>query len=271
MATTTVGRAYITDPARSAWANLNQFLLTSAATFFSAMFNMQHDILPWWIAIPVAIGFEWTYLRGLAASDTIGKSRWAQALNWAALITSVTYGMLYVLGMYGVISDKPEGITAVSLAAAHILPIGILSFCGANLRRVSRERIIALKQQGEDAAAARKLQDDEHKAELQRQQDAHAIERQQKYLDAKLDAEIKALRRSAKALTDTAPAGVTSSVTAVSHTVPTPNRTELRAAIVTLYKTLGDTLNVSHEAAQLGISRGLWYKLRDEARASGEM
>jgi hypothetical protein len=46
-------------------------------------------------------------------------------------------------------------------------------------------------------------------------------------------------------------------------------RARLRDAIVTVYRDTQGAVNVTQEAAKLGISRGLWYKLRDEAQARG--
>lgn len=50
-----------------------------------------------------------------------------------------------------------------------------------------------------------------------------------------------------------------------------PSREALIASVVTAYKTRGEALNVSQEARQLGISRALWYKLRDEAITQGRL
>jgi hypothetical protein len=123
---------------------------------------MQHDVLPWWIAVPLAVGFEWTYLRGLANADKAGTTKWAPALNWAAMITSIVYGVLYVLGHYEVIPVSPTGWTAFWLALAHVIPMAVLSFCGANLRRV---------QKLEEVARNRKLVAEEDERN-QRMQDA---------------------------------------------------------------------------------------------------
>lgn len=56
-----------------------------------------------------------------------------------------------------------------------------------------------------------------------------------------------------------------------SQPVATPSRDDLIVSIITAYKTQGASLNVSQEARQLGISRALWYKLRDEAIAQGRL
>src|SRR5581483_3470545 len=112
-------RFVVAEPLKAAWEHGNQALVTSAAAFMSAMFSMQHDVLPWYIAWPLAVGFEWTYLRGLANGEKTD-TRWSGALNWSAMITSVVFGILYILGHYEVIPVNPTGWTAFWLALAHV-------------------------------------------------------------------------------------------------------------------------------------------------------
>lgn len=131
-------RVAFDEPFRAAWEHGNQFLVTAAAAFMSAAFSMQHDVLPIWVAVPLAVGFEWTYLRGLATADKTTNERWAVALNWSAMITSLVYGVLYVLGHYKIIPEQPGGWAAFCLAMAHVFPMTVLSFCAANLRRVQK-------------------------------------------------------------------------------------------------------------------------------------
>lgn len=168
----------ISEPIKAAWEHGNQFFVTSAAAFMSAAFSMQHDVLPIWIAVPLAIGFEWTYLRGLATADKTIKSRWAVALNWAAMLTSLIYGILYVLGHYDIIPDKPGTGAAIWLAFAHVFPMALLSFCGANLRRnqkqdeLRRNLILVADQDArnrreQDAATELRLEMQRKEAELE--------------------------------------------------------------------------------------------------------
>jgi hypothetical protein len=145
------------------WMYLAQFLVTTAAAFMSAMFNMQHDALPPWIAWPLAAGFEIIFLSGLIAADRLAKSRWIGALVIAASLTSFTYGMLYILGIYAVIPSKPEGWIAVGLALAHVLPMPVLTLCAARLYHASRARAVAMEQAAADAAAKRNQEDEDSK------------------------------------------------------------------------------------------------------------
>jgi len=173
----TARRFTIAEPVKAAWEHANQFFVTSAAAFMSAAFSMQHDVLPWWIAVPLAIGFEWTYLRGLASADKVGKTLWAPALNWSAMATSIVYGVLFVLGHYHVIPVEPSGWTAFYLAIAHVIPMAVLSFCGANLRRVQKleevarnQKLVAVQdernQREQDAATELRLEMQRKEAEL---------------------------------------------------------------------------------------------------------
>lgn len=143
------------------WMYLAQFLVTTAAAFMSAMFNTQHGVLPDIIAWPLAIGFEIIFLSGLIAADRTAKSRWIGALVVAASFTSFTYGMLYVLGIYEVIPEKPEGAVAVALALAHVLPMPVLSLCAARLYHASRAQAVAIEQT-RIAAEAKRTQDEEN-------------------------------------------------------------------------------------------------------------
>lgn len=174
---TRVRRFALSEPLKAAWEHGNQFFVTSAAAFMSAAFSMQHDVLPIWIAVPLAIGFEWTYLRGLATADKTTKTPWAVALNWAAMLTSLVYGILYVLGHYHVIADTPGTTAAIWLAFAHVFPMALLSFCGANLRRNQKleelrrnQKLVAEQdarnQREQDAATELRLDMQRKEAEL---------------------------------------------------------------------------------------------------------
>jgi hypothetical protein len=151
------------------WMYIAQFLVTTAAAFMSAMFNTQHQVLPPIIAWPLAAGFEIVFLSGLIAADRTAKSRWITAMIVAASLTSFTYGMLYVLGIYGVIPPKPEGSVALGLALAHVLPMPVLSLCAARLYHASRAHAVAIEQ-ARIAAEARRKQDEEDAAVARAQQ-----------------------------------------------------------------------------------------------------
>lgn len=125
----------------------NQALITSACMYAGAMFGMQHNVFPVWIAVPLAIGCEWTYLSGISIAGKIRGSVWAWCINVTALLTSLVFGMLYILGLYGVIPEYPDPLLAGGLALAHILPLTLLSFFYAMTQRAKQAQSLS------DAAA----------------------------------------------------------------------------------------------------------------------
>src|SRR5262245_50177821 len=143
--------------ARIPWHGLrhngNQALITFAACYAGAMFSMQHNVFPWWVAVPLAGGFEWTYLAGIALASDIRKGVWAVLISITAMITSAAFGMLYILGMYQVIPDHPDPMSALGLAAAHIVPITLMSLFYAMAHRAHRAQSLA------DAAAQQQRKD----------------------------------------------------------------------------------------------------------------
>lgn len=165
-------RATVAAPSRAALEHGNQALVTSAAAFMSAQFAMQHGILPGWIAWPLAAGLEWTYLKGLATAGTT-RSRWGQALNVIAFVTSAVYGTLYTLGLYGVIPERPDPITALLLAVAHVAPLGALSLCYGMLYRARKLDVLAQTVRREQEQAA-------IDAQIARERAALAIEMERK-------------------------------------------------------------------------------------------
>jgi hypothetical protein len=152
---------------------ISQIIVTTGAAFMSAKFNTQHDVLPGVIAWPLAFGFEAIYLSGLVAADRLAKSRWIMGMVVAASLTSFIYGMLYVLGSYHVIPNRPEGAAALGLALAHVLPMPVLSLCAAKLYHASRAHVVAAERAALDAEAKRK-QDERDAAARRRQEDADA-------------------------------------------------------------------------------------------------
>lgn len=170
------GRFIFIEPFKAAFEHGNQALVTSASAYMAAMFSMQHGVLPWLIAVPLAIGFEWTYLRGLSTSDKTRDGAWSSALNWVAMLTSAVYGILYILGYYKVIPEAPDNGLAFWLAVAHVAPMTLLSFCYAGVRRTH-------KQEQMTEETRRKQQEATRLARLQDQQDQIELERQKKLME----------------------------------------------------------------------------------------
>jgi len=168
------------------WMYIAQFIVTTGAAFMSAMFNTQHEVLPSFIAWPLAAGFEAIYLSGLIAADRTRKSGWIIAMIVAASLTSFIYGMLYVLGIYKVIPDQPTGRIAFGLALAHVLPMPVLSLCAARLYHASRAHVVAAERAIAEAEAKR-VQDEKDAVARRRQEDADAeARRTQELRDAEV-------------------------------------------------------------------------------------
>lgn len=107
------------------WFNI--FCITVGCLYASVLFSMQHNIFPWYIAVPIAIGITWTYLSGLAyATAVTTASLWTTPMIIVGAVTDGLFGILYVLGRYDVIPEQPNNQLAVLLALAHIVPLIIL-------------------------------------------------------------------------------------------------------------------------------------------------
>jgi hypothetical protein len=143
--------------------NGNQALITFGAMYAGAMFNMQHNVFPWWVAFPLAIGFEWTYLAGIALANDVRRGFWSVLVNTTAMLTSAVFGMLFVLGIYNAIPEHPDQITAAWLAAAHIIPITLMSFFYAMAHRAHRAQYLADK----DLEDARRQAADDQQKQLE--------------------------------------------------------------------------------------------------------
>lgn len=175
----------ISGPIATAWEMAPQTAITSASVYLVAMFGMSHDILPGWIAVPMALGFEWTWLRSIRTAGLVRKGkeadRWINLLTWTALITVVAYGILYIIGLpsIGIIPAEPGRGWGIALALAKVIPIALMGFAAANLHRIHKQQVMAdqEKQKAEDRARL---------VELQSQQDIIEMERQRKLMELDL-------------------------------------------------------------------------------------
>ena len=153
----------IREPLATAWEMAPQTAITSASVYLVAMFGMSHHILPWWIAVPMALGFEWTWLRSIRTAGLVRKGAdadlWINLLTWTALITVVAYGILYIIGLpsIGIIPAEPGQWWGLGLALAKVIPIALMGFAAANLHRIHKQQIQA-DMEREQRTAARRAQ-----------------------------------------------------------------------------------------------------------------
>lgn len=189
------GRAFdftIAGPARAAREYGSQFLITSASVFMNAGFAQAHNILDPRFAWAQAIGFEWTYLRGLANAGKT-KSRWVDALNILAFVSVLLYGLMFCLIQYKVIPDSPEGLLAVLLAFIHVAPIAMTGFCAAMIHRAVKveEHDKFTKEVDGAQARADRLQAERDALQLERERKEQDLVLYQRQLEIKRDMKVK--------------------------------------------------------------------------------
>ena len=180
-----IGRVFsftISGPIATAWEMAPQTAITTASVYMVAMFGMSHHILPWWVAVPMAAGFEWTWLRSIRTAGLVRKGaesdQWINLLTWTALITVVAYGLLYIIGLpsIGIIPAEPGKGWGIVLAFAKVIPIALMGFAAANLHRIHKQQVLAEHE-------AREKEQRDRLAQIQQQRDAIEMERQRKLME----------------------------------------------------------------------------------------
>lgn len=185
----------VSGPIATAWEMAPQTAITSASVYLVAMFGMSHHILPWWIAVPMALGFEWTWLRSIRTAGLVRKGVdadfWINVLTWTALITVVAYGILFIIGLpsIGIIPEAPGKWWGLGLALAKVIPIALMGFAAANLHRIHKQQVIADQE-------ARQKEDRARLDQLQAQHDAIEMERQRKLMELDLWKQSLEVKRS---------------------------------------------------------------------------
>lgn len=150
------------------WFSVKQWfavvLITFGTLYASVLFSMQHNIFPWYVATPIAIGITWTYLSGLAYATAIRvKSGWTTPMILVGALTDGLFGVLYILGRYGVIPEQPGIYASVALALAHIVPLIILLIIFTYCKRNYLVELASDKREQEERQRAR--DDDQYEYE----------------------------------------------------------------------------------------------------------
>lgn len=223
-------RFFAWEPIATAFELLPQFLITTASVYMVAKFGTAHEILPGWIAWPMAVGFEWTWLRGVATAGKVKRGgpgeRWIGLLTWTAMITVVCYGVLYILGLpsIGVIPEHIGPEWGIPLAIAKVVPIALMGFASARLHSIHKQQ-----QQAEKEAAAereRQERDERRRAEddrlmtLQQQRDAIEIDRQRRQMELDMLKQATLVKRELRAADTPQPASRAKPITIDGVTYP---------------------------------------------------
>lgn len=257
----------VTEPLDLVKAQPHQILLSTGSVAIMGQFAGSGGIVHPFVGYCIAVGVEWAYLRGLA-SDSKAPTIWGAILNWSAFVIVVLWGVLWVAQVSHVIGADADGLVGWLLASAHIVPIAWLSLCSAMTHQAAaaQEARTTTQMRARATERAEEVQAERRAFDLAQAEEDAKLRRLQIEEDAKLERWKQAQRTKAelKSVTET-------SVTTLSQGVTPPNRDTHRKAVVTHIMTHGAALNVTHAAREIGISRPMFYKLRDEAIAAGEM
>lgn len=168
----TIWATLVAEPVRVGLAQFHQVLISTASVTLMAQYAASSEILPPWVGYVLAVGVEWTYLRGLA-SEAKAPSKWGSWLNWSAFAILLLWGTLWCLRKYGVITEHPTDWLAFVLAASHVFPVAWVSLCSAQAHRalLQVETAQAQAEALADQERQRRL-DDETAAQLRQQQQA---------------------------------------------------------------------------------------------------
>lgn len=290
-----VWRAVIVEPLELGISQPHQLLISMASGALVA--SEAAYIVPWPFNILMAIGAEWGYLRGLASGQGL-KTVWGKRLIFAAAALGLLYGAMWSFRETGILPKKIDGVpfvqewpVALAVTLVHLLTITAVSVCSAMVHRESIEAEQAAaeterRRQQQDAA---RLAQTEQAAKLRTEADdaAHrraledrrlAAELEERANDAKLERGLRlaAVKRelSQNTVTHASQNTVTTPAVTPSQRVPTRNTDTERARLVArLHRARdnGETVVVTHLVQELGLSsRGMYYKLLNEAKAKGE-
>jgi hypothetical protein len=252
--TQSAGRAWnytIAEPMRAAIRMLPQTLITSGSVYLIAGFGGSHGILPAPVAWAMAVGFEWTLLRGWATAARLrGATPWeVWGLNGTAAITVIAYGILYIIGLpaVGIIPDPPGAAWGLGLAIAKVIPLALMTFFAMMLHRAGEVQKVAHEDEWERRRKEIELADLEA-----RKKDERDVER------------LKMRHKAASELGVNRPS---------SGAPAAASRRDLDARLTQLVDALRAdtslTANKAEWARRIGVSRTAIYPLIKEAQARG--
>jgi len=208
-------------------------------------------VIPWPANIALAVGAEWSFLRGASTARSV-ETRWATALNWTAATILLIYGGLWTLREFGAITASPVGVWAWVIALLHVVPLFALTLCAAQ----THAALLRVQRQTAQRQAVR----------------AEALEEEtaRKRAAILLEIEQAEQRAMARHRVQAARANTPNKPFVASGTAANSGRDTLRAQVV---RTLTENpkANRSQLARELGIGRTTVYELIKEAQAKGEI
>lgn len=234
-------------------------LIVQASVFFLGEFGK--TVLPVWIAYSLAIGVEWSYLRGIVVTR---RSLWSVALTFSAFGTSMLWGVLFV-SIETEAMTLGEPATAWWVAVAHVVPISWISLCSAMVHRevVQAEAAERAREAVEQRERERRLQEERDRIELERikQQAQLELWEQGQRVKNALDLERKQARLSVstKRVSEASGTQMNTFVNTVRKRVPEHIREQIREQIQREQNGAPRKARKAW-ADELGISRTQLYK-----------
>lgn len=258
-------RSFVLEPFELAIGQPHQFLISSASVSIVAL--EAATLVPWPFNVGLAIGAEWAYLRGLITGAGV-KTRWAAALNWAAVILVFGYGGLWGFRSFHLIPETPAPWLAVLLTIVHIGTIGAVTICSAMLHRASMDAQAAAQHLAQQVADEQVARDAEYQRDVRRQRDAIQLEAERAWRQAQIANESARVRLELKAAVRAQTRSEASGT--ATNSGANSDREQLRAQIARTLREQPDA-NRSELARSLGIGRTLLYDLVNEAKDRGEL
>lgn len=156
------------EPAALAAAVPHQVLISMASVAILTQYATDRGFLPLPLAIALAVGVEWAWLRGMASARETS-SAWVGRLNWSAFAILVLWGLLWGFKLYGVLPLQPGRLLGGLLAASHILPIAWLGLCAAMVHAAAERERASVERARQTTEQQKHADADQRRAELEQQ------------------------------------------------------------------------------------------------------
>lgn len=155
--TRTLYAALVEEPLSIAIDQPHQIAISTMSVALMAGFAARAGIVDQYVAVVLAIGIEWAWLRGVA-SDASSPTQWGVALNISAFVLAGLWGVLFAAELLNAFNPQSWGWW---LAIIHVVPVVWLSLCSAMCHRTKliAERHASKTQQAEAADEAKRMRE----------------------------------------------------------------------------------------------------------------